>query len=350
MFFGRRELVGCDIGSYAVKVVELKEKKDGYHLLAVGKEVLSPEVIVDGAIMDSSMVVEAVRKLIGEKRIKNSNFAISVSGHSVIIKKIAVKVNSPQDLDEAIRWEAEQFIPFDISEVKLDYIPLVPEGAEPVGDVDVLLIAVKQDKITDYVSVVARAGKQVSVVDIDCFAVQNCYEYNYGIDPMKVIALVNIGASVTNVNIISRGETVFWRDISVGGRMFTEALQREFNMTYEQAEALKLGENVGGRTIKDAKRVFSKVGNDLANELKKTFDFFATTTGEGPIDEIVLSGGGALTPELPDVLGKKLGAQVSVMNPFRNVYVKEGSESEEVTREAPSFAVAVGLALRKGGE
>src|ERR1051326_9088580 len=223
VFFSKsKNVVGLDIGSSAVKLVELKEKKGGtYQLLRMGIERLSPEAIVDGSIMDSSLVVETISRLNSKKTVKNSNYATSLSGHSVIIKKITLPAMSPEELAESIQWEAEQYIPFDIN--------------------DVNLVAVKKEKINDYTSVISQTGKVPVLVDVDAFALQNCYEMNYSLDDGKVLALVNVGASVTNVNVLSGGTSLFWRDITFGGNQYTDAIQRELSLSFEQAEELKKG-------------------------------------------------------------------------------------------------------------
>ncbi|HQN39527.1 MAG TPA: type IV pilus assembly protein PilM, partial [Thermoanaerobaculia bacterium] len=223
MLFARSKgLVGLDIGSSTLKLVELKERKGEFSLVRLGVESLSPEAIVDGSIMDSSLVVDAIRRLNEATGVKAERFATSLSGHSVIIKKISMPAMPEEDLAEQIQWEAEQYIPFDINDVRLDYVVL-SEGEPGRDNMDVLLVAVKRDKVNDYVSVISQTGKVPALVDVDVFAIQNAYEANYDLDPRRVVALVNIGAGVTNINILSRGSTVFWRDIGVGGNQFTEA-------------------------------------------------------------------------------------------------------------------------------
>ncbi len=231
----KKGVVGLDIGSSAVKLVELTERKPGeFHLQRLGIEPLSPEAIVDGSIMDSSLVVDAILKLNEQTRVKSASYATSLSGHSVIIKKIQLPAMPQEELAESIQWEAEQYIPFDINDVRLDYVVL-SEGEAGRDNMEVLLVAVKRDKVNDYISVISQAGKTPALVDVDAFAVQNAYEVNYDLDARKVVALVNMGAGVTNINILARGTTVFWRDISFGGNQFSEALQREFNLSFSQA-------------------------------------------------------------------------------------------------------------------
>jgi type IV pilus assembly protein PilM len=349
LFSRSKGLVGLDIGSSAMKLVELQEKKGDYWLQRLGVEPLSPEAIVDGSIMDSSLVVDALNRLTAATGVKAPGFATSLSGHSVIIKKIQVPAMAPEDLSEQIRWEAEQYIPFDINDVRLDYVVL-SEGEAGHDNMDVLLVAVKRDKVNDYVSVISQAGRMPTLVDVDAFAIQNAYESNYDVDSSKVIALVNMGASVTNINVLVRGQTAFWRDISFGGNQFSEALQREFNLSFDQAERLKRGQPVERFQPADARSVLDGVSGELATEIQKTFDFFAATSSEGPVDEIVLSGGCALTANLQQTLRERFGVPIEVMDPLRRIHYREGDFDRDWLRSiAPMLAVAVGLAIRKVG-
>ncbi|NJL29210.1 MAG: type IV pilus assembly protein PilM [Thermoanaerobaculia bacterium] len=352
MLFARSKgVVGLDIGSATVKLVELKERKGGQFLLQrIGVEPLSPEAIVDGSIMDSSLVVDAIQKLTQQTGVKNPNFGTSVSGHSVIIKKIELPAMDAAELAESIQWEAEQHIPFDINDVRLDYVTL-SENEPGRETMEVLLVAVKREKVNDYVSVISQSGKTPSLVDVDAFAIQNAYELNYELDPLKVVALVNMGAGVTNINIVARGQSVFWRDISFGGNQFTEALQREFNLSFDQAELLKRGESVGAYGAADARKVLDGVSAEMATEIQKTFDFFGATSSEGSVDELVLSGGCALTPNLQEVLRERFGVPTELLNPFRKIQFKESDFNREWLESiAPMLAVAVGLAIRKVGD
>jgi len=350
VFFSKsKNVVGLDIGSSAVKLVELKEKKGGtYQLVKLGLERLSPEAIVDGSIMDSSMVVETISKLNSEKAVKNSNYATSLSGHSVIIKKISLPAMSPEELAESIQWEAEQYIPFDINDVNLDYVPLNTGTGD---NVEVILVAVKKEKINDYTSVISQTGKIAALVDVDAFALQNAYEYNADGDENKVVALVNIGASVTNVNVLSHGNSMFWRDITFGGNQYTDAIQRELSLSFEQAEELKRGHTVGDNTIQQVIPILNSVSEDFAGELRKTLDFFTATSGADRVDEIVLAGGGSGVLNLDAILRDKFGIPVTILDPFRRIQVDESAfNPEELAEIAPSMAVAVGLAMRKLGD
>jgi type IV pilus assembly protein PilM len=352
MFWSRaKSVVGLDIGSSSIKLVELKERKSGeFSLQRVGVEPLSQEAIVDGSIMDSSLVVDAITKLTAETGTRNQNFATSVAGHSVIVKKIQIPAMSQEELAESIQWEAEQYIPFDINDVRLDYLVL-SDGGMAHDSMDVLLVAVKRDKVNDYVSVINQSGKTASVVDIDAFALQNAYEVNYDLSPSKTVALVNLGATVTTINVLARGQTIFWRDLSLGGNDFTEALQREYGLTYELAERAKRGEAVEGCTSEEASTVLDAVSREVAAEVQKTFDFFAATASEDSVSQLLMAGGAALTPHLKDVLQEHFGVPTEFLNPLRRIDYREGNfDSQWLSSIAPTLAVAVGLAVRKVGD
>jgi type IV pilus assembly protein PilM len=350
LFSRAKGVIGLDIGSSAVKLVELREKKGEYHLVRLGLEPLSPEAIVDGSIMDSSLVVDAIHKLNDEAKVKAAQYATSLSGHSVIIKKIQLPAMSHDELSESIQWEAEQYIPFDINDVRMDYVVL-PEAEVGGEQMEVLLVAVKRDKVNDYQSVISQTGKTPALIDIDVFAIQNAYEINYDLDPLKVVALINMGAGVTNINILARGNTVFWRDITFGGNQFTESLQREFNLSFEQAEGLKRGETIGRYSPAEARPILDSVSEEMASEIQKTFDFFSATSSEGPVEELVLSGGCSLTPNLQQVLRDRFGVPTETMDPLRRVHFKDSEFDGEWLRSiSPRLAVAVGLAIRQVGD
>ncbi len=351
MFFSRaKSLVGLDIGSSAVKVVELKEmgKGRGYQLQNVGIEPLSPEAIVDGAIMDAGLVIEAIQKALGGRKVKAADVAIALSGHSVIIKKISIPATSEEELAEVIPWEAEQYIPFDVEDVNLAYQVLKGGGSD--GNMDVLLVAAKKDKIHDYTSVVTQAGRNPVLVDVDVFALQNCFEMNYDADDSEGVALVNVGASTTNVAIVKGATSIFWRDISVGGNHYNDALRKELNITFEQAETLKRGQSVDGVAPDKLPAILASVNDFIGGEIQKTIDFFKNTTPGESIARMVLAGGSARVPHLRESLAERFGVAVEPLNPFNRVQIGKGISPETLDELSPSVSIAVGLASRRLGD
>ena len=234
-------------------------------------------------------MADAIRRLFDGRGIKTKDVAASLSGNAVIVKKISLPIMSDGELAESIYWEAEQYIPFDIQDVNLDYQILDRgDAASGKGTMDVLLVAAKKEKIADYTGVIAQAGRAAVVVDVDAFALQNAYEVNYGIDPNAVVVLLNAGASATNINILQGDQSVFTRDISIGGNAYTEALQRELNLPFEIADALKRGLPADGVTYDDARPVLRAVTENVMLEIQKTFDFFKATAASDKIDRIML--------------------------------------------------------------
>jgi len=343
--------VGLDIGSSYVKAVEMKPGKgDSWQLVNMGMVELPHEAIVDGQVMDSTSVIEAIQRLFAEAKIKTPDVATCISGSSVIVKKIQLPHMSEQELQESIHWEAEQYIPFDIQDVHLDYQIL--DAGSPGGNMDILLVAAKKDKVNDYTSVITQAGRTPVLIDYDGFALQNCYELNYGSEPGRVVALVNLGASQANINIIKGESSVFTRDITtVGGNQFTDAIQKDLNVSFEQAENLKRGQGGDGGSAQSVAPIISSVTDTVLLEVQKTFDFFKATTSEDHIDRIVLSGGSSRIPGLSDAMAERFETRVEIFNPFHNVtYNQKDFDPEYMEEVGPACAIAVGLATRKVGD
>jgi len=351
LFRRSKGLVGLDIGSSAVKAIELKPAGKGYKVGAIGVEPIPPDSIVDGAIIDSVAVSDAIRRLFINKQFKSKDVAASLSGNSVIVKKITLPVMSEQELAESIYWEAEQYIPFDIQDVNLDYEVIDPgTGPESQGSMEVLLVAAKKDKIADYTGVIAQAGRTPVVVDVDAFALQNAYEANYGFEATSVVVLLNAGASAININILAGGQSVFTRDVSMGGNAFTEAVQKELNLPFDAAEEVKKGQSVDGVTYDEAWPVLRAMTDNVLLEVEKTFDFFKATAANDHIDRIVLSGGASRVEGFVEALQERFDAPVELFDPFRQVAFdskKLGAVPDEM---APLLAVALGLALRRAGD
>ena len=346
-----KSVVGLDIGSSAVKAVELKAAGNSYRVAAFGSQPVPPDSIVDGAIIDAGAVADAIRRLFeGNKAFKAKDVCASLSGNAVIVKKITLPVMTQAELDESIYWEAEQYIPFDVQDVNLDYQILDPgTGPESRGSMEVLLVAAKKDKIGDYTGVIAQAGRNAVVVDVDAFALQNAYETNYGLEPGQVVVLLNAGASAINVNIIHGDQSVFTRDVSIGGNAHTEALQKDLDLPYEAAEQLKKGIPVDGATFEEARHVLRAITDNVLLEVQKTFDFFKATASSDHIDKIVVSGGASRVEGFYEMLAERFGTPVEEFDPFKTVTWDQKLEAD-IAEAASTGAVAVGLALRRAGD
>ena len=346
--FAKKDLIGLDIGSSSIKAIELEWGKKTPKLKHFGMIPLPPEAIVDGAFMDSASIVESIRSLIEGLKVKTKNVAVSISGHSVIIKKINVAVMSEVQLEESIKWEAEQHIPFDIEDVNLDF-QILDEPAGP-DQMPVLLVAAKKDMINDYTAVITEAGLHPVIVDVDSFAIENAYNLNYESPEEEVIALVNIGAGVMNINILKGGISAFTRDIAIGGRQITEEIQKRLKMTYEEAEALKIKERDSSPQSVEVGKIIDGTAEQLATEVRRSLEFFAASSSGGEIKKVFLSGGCAQIKMLPALIEERIGIPVEVFNPFVKIDCDPATfDPEYIKQIAPLTAVGVGLALRKEG-
>jgi type IV pilus assembly protein PilM len=342
----KKALVGLDIGSSSVKAVELQGKPGSLELLNLGYENLQPDTIVDGQIMELNDVSNVINNIFREHNIKTTRVAAGVSGHSVIVKNIVVPQMSEDELQESFSWHAEEHIPFDINDVSMDY---QITGQTPDA-LHVLMAACKRDKIANLRQAIQLASMQPAVIDVDAFALQNCYEVNYNPQPGQVVALLNIGASTMNINVLNGTLSVFTRDVSVGGNQYTGLLQKELGLTFEQAEAVKRGMPAPeGTEDRATEPILETVSDILALEIQKTFDFYRATAedGDAAVQKILLSGGGSKLTGLADFLARRFEIAVEYFDPFKQIKVDSRRFDPDYMREVvPEMAVAVGLALR----
>jgi type IV pilus assembly protein PilM len=350
MLFSRKgNVVGLDIGSSSVKMLELAEAKGGYQLRNFGIAPLPPEAIVDGALMDSVTIVDSVRGLSSALRIKTKDVVTSVSGHSVIVKKISIPTMTEDELEESIQWEAERYIPFDINDVNIDFQILGPtEGNEEL--MDLILVAAKKDIINDYLAIIVEAGFNPVIVDVDSFALENMFEANYPAGG-EAIALANIGASVTNINILRRGVSSFTRDIFTGGNAITEGIARQLNVDFEEAESLKLGNRMDEGSQQVVQETLKSELSSLATEITKSLDFFRSTSSDEKVDKLFVSGGCAKINGIENIIEQQASIPVEVLNPFRQIdSSKRDLDIDYLKEMEPIMAVSVGLALRRVGD
>lgn len=343
---GKTSMVGVDIGSSSVKAVELQGKGGDLQLLSLGFESLQPDSVVDGQIMELNAVSHAIASIFNEQKIKATKVAAGVNGHSVIVKNIVLPQMSESELQESFAWHAEEHIPFDISDVNLDYHVMDRSN----DAIHVLMAACKRDKVANLKQAIQLAGKQPSVIEVDAFALQNCYELNYDPQPGQVVALLNIGASTTNINILNGVRSVFTRDATFGGNQYTSLLQKELGLTFDQAESVKRGVPMPeGAVQRDIRPILDTVSDILALEIQKTMDFYRATVedNESAVEKILVSGGGSKLTGLVEFLGKRFEVPVEMFDPFRKIRVDSRGFDPEYMREiVPEMAIAVGLALR----
>ncbi len=349
--FGKANVVGLDIGSSTVKAIEInsKGKDKGFELRSLGIAPIPAEAIVQGAFLNSSAIVDAIGEAIEVGRIRTKEVAVAVSGHSVIVKKVSLPAMSREELEDQIQWEAEQYIPFDVNEVHLDFQILDTSDGE--GQMDVLLVAAKRDLVDDYVQVIQEAGFVPAAVDVAAFAVENAFEMNYEAQPEEVVALVNIGAQVVNINVIQNGVPAFTRDITTGGNQYTEEIQKSLSISFEEAERIKLGGNGKDQSHEvvpqEVEHAIRSVTDTLVGEIARSLDFFTATAAESRIDKVLLSGGGACTPGLDASFAERSGLAVEVMNPLSRMLPSKSFDPEYLASVGTSLSVGIGLAARK---
>lgn len=348
LFNKKKDLVGIDIGSSSIKLVQLWQAKDGYQLLNAAVLPLPPEAIVDNSLMDTAAVVDTVKKLVTSLGIKTRDVACSISGNAVIIRKISLPTMTSEELEDQISWEAEQYIPFDIKDVHIDFQIL---GADPLdpSKIQVLLVASKKDIINDYVAVFNDAGLSLSVMDVDAFAVQNAFELNVESEN-DVRALVNVGAGVMNINVVKGETSLFTRDVQMGGNQYTEEIQKQLGVSASDAETMKmLAVQQQSGPLSD---VISRVNDALSQEIRRSVDFYnSTASGEERIIRISMCGGCSKMSGLKEAVAAKLGINVDFINPFERIRYNEKDFDPEYLQEiAPLMVVGVGLAIRRVGD
>ncbi len=338
------EIFGLDIGSSAVKVLQLSEAGGSYRVAALGTAPIPPDAIADGTIKDPPTVVEAIRSAVAKAGVKGIDSAIAICGRELIIKKVQIPEVPAKEVHDVVQLEAEHHIPFAIDEVFLDYNTVGQHGSQ----LDLILVAVKKSKVLEYAAVVEEAGLAPTIVDVDSFALGNQFELNHPGDRGEAVALIDIGASIMKTNVVRGGSTIFARDIPFGGNNYTQAIAQQLKIPFEQAEAAKLGRDVGVRW-EAVVPALEAVSRELSLEVQRTFDYFASTAESERIGKIVLAGGCALLPGLNDYLSSNWGIPVELARPFERIEV-DTRYADDVNAAGPGLAVAVGLALRRPGD
>ena len=347
MAFGKKDnIVGLDIGSRSIKAAEITETKRGLALKRFGIVDIAHGAIEEGTINDAETVAESIKQLFKSYNIKESNVAVSIGGYSVIVKKISVQTMDEEKLQETIHFEAEQYIPFDISDVNLDFQILGESESNP-GQMNVFLVAAKKEMVNDYINLVNLAGLNPCIVDVEAFALQNTFEANYDLQSENT-ALIDIGASKTSLNILKGNSSLFMRDVSLGCGQINQKIMSLIECSFEEAEQLKYGDKPDRLTQEDLKGIVSSVVTDWCTEIRRALDFFYSTYPEDQIKRIILSGGGANIEEFRELLATEASAEVESINPFKNFEIdKKNFDDAFIKQIAPQAAISMGLAMRK---
>lgn len=347
MFQKKDQLIGLDIGSRSIKAAQISDSKKGRTLERFGVIDIPHGLIEDGVIKDAASVADAIRQLLKTNRIKEQNVAISVGGYAVIVKKITIPFVPDAQLQETVTYQAEQYIPFDISDVNLDYQKVEAGGASS-GQMDVLLVAAKKENVNDYVNLVQMAGLTPCIVDVDAFALQNIYEYGHSLSATENVALIDVGASKTSLNILKGSVSVFMRDVSMGGGQIDQKIASRVGCSLADAEDIKLGGLPEKLSPGDLSGLVSSVVSDWCGEIRRALDFFYSTSPGDQVKNIVLSGGGGNIREFKQLLSVETSAEVAVIDPFAGFYIDEGRLDVEFLKSiAPQASISMGLATRK---
>jgi type IV pilus assembly protein PilM len=346
MFGKKKTAVGLDIGSSLIKFIEMEGIGKAPRVVNFGLAPLLPDAIVDGEIMDREVVVDGLTSLFEMRGVKSKEVATSISGRGVIVKKISMERMKESEAREQIRWEAEQHIPFDINDVNIDFEILDPNKGE--GQMDVLLVAAKSEVVNARVSLLQEAGLMPVAMDVAAFAVQNAFEANVDVEPQEVIALIDVGAEVTNINFVSEKKSHFIRDISTAGNDCSQRIQKNLGLSREQALEVMRGEKPEGVDQEALSSIFASFSEDLSVGIERVLPYLPE--GMERMNRIFISGGGATIPGLAPSLQERFGAPVEILNPFTKIQFDPSLFREEETATlSPLLTQAVGLALR-GGE
>lgn len=344
-----KNLVGVDIGTTSIKVCQVKLGRRGLELQRFAYEPLESGVVVDGQVMDANMVTDLLGRMFKNAKIRQRDVAIGVSGQAAIIRKIAVPLMTDAELSEQIQWEAEQHIPFDIKDVQVDHQVLARNPDQ--GQMEVLLVAAKRDQIEDYAGLVRGAKLRPVVCDIDAFSVQNLFEVTRGLDPSQTFALVNVGATLSSLNVISGGVSAFTREIANGGNAVTEEIQRSLAIPFEQAEAYKCGDGQAGIVPDEVIQIVEGSCDSIAAEIQRSLDFFMATSGDSNIGRLYVTGGSANLPVLAQAIEQRSRIAVETWLPTEGlVTVGREVNSDLLARHGLQLSVALGLGLRKDKE
>jgi type IV pilus assembly protein PilM len=341
-------LIGVDIGSSSIKICQLKESRKGVVVQRLGVAPLPHRTIVDGQVVERKLVADTVRSLMSQLKVSGRDVALSVSGQSVIIRKISVPMMTSAELSEQITWEAEQHIPFDIKDVTVDYQVL--RERPDASQMDLLLVAAKKDQIEGYAQLARDAKCKPIVVDIDAFAIQNAFERAMGLDANRNVALINVGASTTSLNILSKGISAFTREIANGGASVTEALARQLGLTFEQAEEQKLAVSAGRPVTEQAVPTVEQALDGIAAEIQRSLDFYMATSGEADIAQLYISGGTANFPSLAAAVQRRARVPVTPWSPAAGFTFDPKVDPGLITQYGAQLAVVLGLSLRKDRE
>lgn len=341
--------LALDVGSSSVKLAAVAHGAHGPRVSALGMHVLPPAAIQSNVIQDVAAVAEAIRVLVERTGVQARAVLTAVPGPAVIVKKVVLPAQVGPTLETAVYAEAAQLVPDSLDNVNLDF--QVIDLLEDENKMEVLVVAVKKEIINSYTDTIRAAGLEPVLVDVDYFALENAYELNY--DPPEdgsPVALVNVGARYSSINILKGGRSSFTGDVPVGAAEVTDALVRQLGVTPEVALELQRGRMAGGITPDASAAVMAPVSEFIVEEIQRAISFFWTAATDEPLGAVMLSGGPARMPGLTTQLAERLGCTVEVVDPFRRLAMDSRVDRQLVEECGPALAVTVGLATRRPGD
>ncbi|ETR73589.1 MAG: type IV pilus assembly protein PilM [Candidatus Magnetoglobus multicellularis str. Araruama] len=350
MFFRKKhnQLIGLDLGSHTIKFCELIEKKRIWVLKKFGLKTIPREIIQEGMVRDQEVLAKEIEFLLKRHNVTEKNVAISVSGFSVIVKRISMTQMTDAELRSRINYEAEQYIPFDINDVNLDF-QILGETEGKANNMDVVLVAAKKDMILDYVTTLNSIDLNVAVIDVDCFTLQNIYTHNYKSD--EIVALIDVGACKTNINIIQNMKSLHLKDFSIGGDSMTQDITNRIECSYEEAEEIKLAGESEMMTQEEFMEIKASTIGYWASEFRRALDSFISANPDKQISKVFMSGGSANVTGLRQLLTEELKIPVESLNPFQMFDTSSPDlDSEFITKIAPQACVCMGLGIRRAGD
>ena len=353
LFPASKELVGLDIGSHSLKLVEIVETpKKGYVLNRFSRIPLLKGVVVDGVPVEQQELAQKIKELFKQSKCKRKGIVTSLSGHSVIVKKVTFPAMEENKLRDLIKDEVGKYLPFEnTEEVSFDFQILGENDFNP-NQMDVILVAAKNDIVAAYTDAIKGAGLNAIIMDVDSFALETMYEENYEFEDNEMVVLVNMGASITNINVVRGGTSVFTRDFTLAGNSITEAVQKKLGVDFDEAERLKI-EGMGGNESQQQEFNSDLVAyaDPICTEIERSVEYFRSTYGGEYVKHVLLSGGCALIPGIVTDLSQRLGIDAEIVNPFRKIdYNQKTLGPETIEKIGPIAAVGIGLALRKVGD
>lgn len=351
MFFGKKKVLGLDIGTTSIKVAELDVSKNGAKLINFAMTQTPPEAISSGEIVDVGPISMVIRNLLQRSNIKRKNVVAGLWGPAVIVKKITIPSMDESLVAEQIRWEAEQYIPFDLNDINLDFHIIGSTGAKNTDSMEILIVAAKHDQIFKYIEMIESVGLSCSHLDLNGFALANVFELNYGSTKGQMVGLFNIGANYTNFVVVRNSDPIFCRDINGGGHLYTSEIQKALGTSFEESEAIKLNMSVGHDTPEEAFNAVQSSHEVFIDELRGSVDFFINTTQGGALDRCYITGGGAKTWGLSDAISKGLNIPCEILNPFVAVEPRITTTDPTYVDQIREFStIACGLGLRRVGD